>query len=113
MRHFSVISLLIAVGLAGCMRFDPADEGRADTAITAGGVFLSTLNKCLIHMEQARSTAIPACNASKEMDDYDTAKGRVTKPIPKLESLEQQIRQARAEAESELVRMVVQQISTR
>ena len=113
MRHSSVISLLVAVGLAGCMRFDPADEARVTTALTAGGVFLSTLNKCLVHMEQARNTAIPACNASKEMDDYVNAKGRVRKQVPKLESLEHQIQLARTEAEGALVRMVVQQTSTR
>ena len=89
------------------MRFDPADDERANTAIKAGGVFLSTINKCLVQMEQARNTAIAACDASKEMDDYIAAKRRITKPVPKLGPLEQQIQSARAEAESAMIRLAL------
>ena len=108
MRHLSVTLLLVAASLASCIRFDPADDARTNAAIAAGGVFLSTLTKCLGHIEQARNTATPACNASKEMEDYDTAKRLVRKQEPKLESLQQQIQSARSEVESAVIGVVVQ-----
>lgn len=102
-----IVPVLLAASLAGCIRFDPADNGRADAAMAAGGVFLSTINKCLVHMERTKNTSTPECNASKEMEDYAQARRRVKKAGPEMEALEQRIEVARSAAESAMVRIAL------
>jgi hypothetical protein len=104
-----IFSLLVTAAVAGCNRFDPMDDARAEAAVVAGGIALSTLNKCLVHMEQTTSTAIPECDAGEKVQDYLNAKQRVKNAsAPALRSLDERIEAARAEAEGAVIRIVMQ-----
>lgn len=95
--------------MSGCVRFDPTEEGRVEAAMVAGGIALTTINKCLVHMEQAKNTSLPECDAADEMDAYLVARGRVKDPgSTALQALEQKIEVIRGEAVDAVVRIALQ-----
>jgi len=90
---------LAAAALAGCNRFNPVRESREQQALIAGGNALSTISRCVLHMEQARGTAIPECDAEKQVAAYDVAKGAIPAPYsPALQALDEKIQNAKADA---------------
>ena len=105
-----MISLGLAVVMtSSCVRFDPTDESRVEAAMVAGGIALTTINKCLVHMEQAKNTSLPECDAADEMNAYLVARGRVKEPASAaLQNLEQKIENVRGEAVNAVVRIALQ-----
>lgn len=105
-----IISLgLAVVVVSGCVRFDPTDGSRVEAAMVAGGIALTTINKCLVHMEQAKNTSLPECDAADEMEAYVVARGRVKEPgSAALQDLEQKIEAVRGEAVNAVVRIALQ-----
>jgi hypothetical protein len=102
-------TILAAAALAGCGRSDPAYDARVQAAMVAGGVALSTINRCLLQMEQASNTAVPECDALEEMKAYESAKQRVkATDVYVLQPLEQKIELARSDAVNAVVRIALQ-----
>ena len=108
-------AVLVAAALLGCAMpsSDTAGSPKLQTAVVAAGLALSTINRCLLQIEQARNTAVPECDAAEEMRAYDVAKGRVpANAIAALRPLDDDIERARMEVVGQLIRLVVPHAET-
>ncbi|MDB5947255.1 MAG: hypothetical protein JWQ33_2281 [Ramlibacter sp.] len=101
--------VLVAAALLGCGRSsDTASNAKLQAAAVAGGVALSTINRCLLQIEQARNTSVPECDAAEQVRAYEEAKARVPlAAVPALRPLDDNIEIARTEVVADLIRLVV------
>lgn len=105
--------LATAAALAGCNRTSPDEDPANRRAMVAGGIALSTISTCLLHMERARSTSIPECDAGEEVEAFREALLKVKKPDTRaLLALEARIERAKAEAIERLVTLAMPPPST-
>lgn len=114
MRTLSCTVLAVAA-LLGCGQpsSDIAGSPKLQTAVVAGGLALSTINRCLLQIERARNTAVPECDAADQMRAYEDAKTRVpANAATALRHLDDDIERARMEVVGQLIRLVVQPAKT-
>lgn len=103
-------AFLFAVALAGCGKpsLDTDANPKLQTAVIAGSLALSTINRCQLEIERTRSTAVPECDAAAQVHAYEEAKSRVpVTAMPALRGLDTDIEVARAEVVADLIRLVV------
>ncbi len=103
-------AFFFAAALPGCGRpsFDINANPKLQKAVIAGGLALSTINRCQLQIERARNTAVPECDAAPQVHAYEDARSRVpVNAVPALRSLDTDIEVARAEVVADLIRLVV------